>query len=90
VAELQDAKQQYADQIAKVENEGKRYEQTIEESDVKGHEITAVTALIEEKARLAEEKGQMKKKCKEEKKRLDAELEKMKQKKSDLEQTEQT
>ena len=57
---------------------------------MKGHEITAVTALIEEKARLAEEKGQMKKKCKEEKKRLDAELEKMKQKKSDLEQTEQT
>jgi hypothetical protein len=31
----------------------------------------AVTAMIEEKARLGEEKTQLKKKCKEEKKRLD-------------------
>lgn len=44
----------------------------------------AVTALIEEKARLAEERTQMKKKCKEEKKRLDEELEKMKKKKEDI------
>jgi hypothetical protein len=57
---------------------------------VKEHEIIAVQALIEEKARLAEDKQQLKKKCKEEKKRLDAELERMKQKKVDLEQAEQS
>lgn len=48
----------------------------------------AVTALIEEKARLAEDKQQLKKKCKEEKKRLDVELERMKKRKVDLEQEE--
>lgn len=39
---------------------------------------------------MAEDKQQLKKKCKEEKKRLDAELERMKQKKVDLEQAEQS
>ena len=48
----------------------------------------SVTALIEEKARLAEDKQQLKKKCKEEKKRLDVELERMKKRKVDLEQEE--
>lgn len=48
----------------------------------------AVTALIEEKARLGEERTQLKKKCKEEKKRLDEELEKMKRRKEELQQEE--
>jgi len=48
----------------------------------------AVSALIEEKARLGDEKQGMKKKCKEEKKRLDQELERMKKRKEDLEQEE--
>jgi hypothetical protein len=61
-------------------------EESIEESSVKEHEIMAVTAMIEEKARLAEDKQQLKKKCKEEKKRLDVELERMKKRKVDLEQ----
>lgn len=55
---------------------------------MKEHEIVAVSAMIEEKARLADEKTQLKKKCKEEKKRLDAELERMKQRKDDMEQEE--
>jgi hypothetical protein len=37
---------------------------------------------------LADEKSQLKKKCKEEKKRLDEDLEKMKQRKIDLEKEE--
>jgi len=61
------------------------FETQIEKSAVKEHEIIAVSALIEEKARLAEDKSQLKKKCKDEKKRLDVELERMKQKKVDLE-----
>lgn len=48
----------------------------------------AVSALIEEKARLAEDKQQLKKKCKEEKKRLDQELERTKKRREDLEQDE--
>jgi len=57
-------------------------------SNIKEHEIIAVTALIEEKSRLDEEKKQLKKKCKEEKKRLDVELERMKKRKEDLDQDE--
>jgi len=48
----------------------------------------AVSAMIEEKARLAEEKTQLKKKCKEEKKRLDAELERIQKRKVDMDQEE--
>ena len=88
VAQLEDEKQQYQEQLNLVTQESTMLEQAIERSTVKEHEIIAVSALIEEKARLAEEKTQLKKKCKEEKKRLDAELEKMNQKKVDLEQAE--
>lgn len=48
----------------------------------------AVSAMIEEKARLADEKKQLKKKCKEEKERLDADLERIKKRKVDMEQEE--
>lgn len=50
--------------------------------------MLAVTALIEEKARLGEERTQLKKKCKEEQKRLDEELAKMRKRKEDLAQEE--
>ena len=43
-------------------------------SSVKEHEIVVVSALIEEKARLAEAKVQLKKSCKEEKARLEEQL----------------
>jgi len=69
-----------------MKSEAQNYEAQIEQSAVKEHEIMAVTALIEEKARLAQEKVQLKKKCKEEKKRLDEDLERMKKRKEDLEQ----
>jgi hypothetical protein len=48
-------------------------------SSLKEHEIVVVSALIEEKARLAEAKAQLKKSCKEEKERLDDQLAKMQQ-----------
>jgi hypothetical protein len=56
---------------------------------VKEHEITVVAALIEEKARLAEAKQQLKKSCKEEKQRLDEQLEKMKKNRERIENEEQ-
>jgi hypothetical protein len=46
-------------------------EQAVENSRVKEHEIMVVTALIDEKSRLNEDKVQLKKKCREEKSRLD-------------------
>lgn len=47
-----------------------------------------VTALIEEKSRLGEEKVSLRKKCKEEKQRLDGELEKMRKRREAMEQEE--
>lgn len=47
-----------------------------------------VSALIEEKARLAEAKTQLKKNCKEEKARLDTELETMKARREEIEKEE--
>jgi len=54
-----------------VQKEASTLEGQIDQSTVKEHEIMMVSALIEEKARLAEDKVQLKRKCKEEKKRLD-------------------
>ncbi len=88
VSQLQYEKTQYKEQIEQVTKESVDLETQIEKSSVKEHEIMAVTALIDEKARLAEDKQQLKKKCKEEKKRLDIELERMQQRKIDLEQDE--
>ena len=88
VSQLEYEKTQYKEEIAVVTKEATSTEQVIEQSTVKQHEIIAVTALIDEKARLAEDKQQLKKKCKEEKKRLDVELERMKKRKVDLEQEE--
>lgn len=88
LAQLKYEKEQYQQQIDKVTVEQQELDQKIESSTVKEHEIMAVTALIEEKARLGDERTQLKKKCKEEKKRLDEELEKMKQRKEELQQEE--
>ena len=58
--------------------EGEQLKTKIAEASVKEHEIVVVSALIEEKARLAESKQQLKKSCKEEKAKLDEQLERMK------------
>lgn len=47
-----------------------------------------VTALIDEKARLNEEKQQLKKNCRDEKAKLDQELEKMKKRREEMEKDE--
>ena len=55
---------------------------------MKEHEIMVVTALIEEKARLNDEKVQLKKNCREEKAKLDGDLERMKKKREEMEMDE--
>jgi hypothetical protein len=47
-----------------------------------------VTALIDEKARLNEEKLQLKKNCRDEKAKLEVELEKMKKRREEMEKDE--
>jgi len=42
---------------------------------VKEHEIAVVSAMIDQKVKLAEEKTQLKRNCKDEKKKLESELE---------------
>jgi len=76
--------------LKKISEESERLEDQINKASVKEHEIVVVSALIEEKARLAESKTQLKKNCKEEKSRLDEELEKMKKRREDIEQDEQS
>ena len=49
-----------------------------------------VTALIDEKARLNEDKLQLKKNCRDEKAKLDQELEKMRKRREELEKNEHT
>jgi len=56
---------------------------------VKEQEIATVTNLIEEKARLAEAKTQLKKNCREEQARLEKEKERMVKRKQDMEAAEQ-
>jgi len=53
---------------------------------VKANEVVVVSALIEEKARLAEAKTTLKRQCREEKTRLDQELEKAKIRKQKIEE----
>ena len=55
---------------------------------MKEHEIMVVTALIDEKARLGEEKLNLKKICSEEKAKLDVELDKRKKRKEEREKEE--
>jgi predicted nucleic acid-binding Zn-ribbon protein len=59
-------------------------EGTVEQSSVKEHEIMAVTALIEEKASLNEQKVALKKQCREEKAKLDKELDRITKRNEEL------
>jgi len=55
---------------------------------VKTNEVAVVTALIEEKSRLADEKKQLKRNCIDEKKNLDDQLEKARQRREAIEDEE--
>ncbi len=57
---------------------------------MKEYEVVVVSALIEEKARLAEAKVALKKNCREEKARLDQELERIKARRVKIEEDEQS
>lgn len=65
-------------------------ESQINSSTVKANEVVVVSALIEEKVRLADEKAKLKKNCREEKTRLDQELEKIKVRRQKIEEDEQS
>jgi len=71
--------------MVEVKSNAEQVESQISSCTVKEHEITAVNGLVEEKARLAEAKTQLKKNCKEEKKRIDQELERMRVRREELE-----
>ncbi|CDW88967.1 UNKNOWN [Stylonychia lemnae] len=81
-------REQYHQQVQSIQGEAEQIDQTIERSTVKEHEIMVVTALIDEKARLNEEKLQLKKNCRDEKAKLDQELEKMKKRREEMEKDE--
>lgn len=69
--QLEYEREQYTQQVTTVQRDSEQVEQQIEGSTVKEHEIMVVTALIDEKARLNEEKVQLKKNCREEQAKLD-------------------
>ncbi len=54
-----------------MQQQSEQLERAMEQSSVKEHEIMVVTALIDEKSRLQDEKLQLKKNCRDEKLRLD-------------------
>lgn len=89
VEQLEYEQEQYTQKMNEVESNTKQVEASIAACTVKEHEITAVNGLVEEKARLAEAKTQLKKNCKEEKKRIDQELERMRIRREELEKEEQ-
>ena len=76
--QLEYERQQYREQLQITQEEERQVEQQLHNSSVKANEAVVVTALVEEKSRLDEQKKQLKKACKEEKARLDMELEKAK------------
>ena len=77
VEQLDYERGQYKEKIVEVTTEADQLDNKVTDSSVKEHEIVVVSALIEEKARLAEAKTQLKKSCKEEKTRLEEQLAKM-------------
>jgi hypothetical protein len=64
-------REQYSQQVNLVTREAEQVDNQIERSNIKEHEIMVVTALIDEKARLNDEKVQLRRNCKEEKIKLD-------------------
>ena len=81
-------REQYSQQVNLVTREAEQVDNQIERSNIKEHEIMVVTALIDEKARLNDEKVQLRRNCKEEKIKLDQELERMKRRREDMEKEE--
>lgn len=88
VEQLEYERSQYVQEIQKVESEQQNLEKQIAKSTVKEQDIAAVTNLIEEKARLAEAKMQLKKNCREEQQRLEQEKERALKRKQDMEASE--
>lgn len=88
--QLEYEKTQYSEQIEIVSKESEQIEAQINSSTVKANEVVVVSALIEEKVRLAEEKAKLKKNCREEKARLDQELERIKVRRQKIEEDEQS
>lgn len=86
--QIEDEREQYQAQVKTVSREAESVESQIENSTVKEHEIMVVTALIDEKARLNEEKVQLRRNCREEKVKLEQELERMKKRREDMEREE--
>lgn len=89
VEQLEYERTQYKEQIEIVSGESEQVETQITNSSVKANEVVVVSALIEEKVRLAEAKTTLKRQCREEKSRLDSDLEKMKIRKQKIEEDEQ-
>ncbi len=53
---MEDELKQYHEEVKRIQREADSLDSQIEESQVKEHEVMVVTALIEEKSRLGEEK----------------------------------
>ena len=81
VEQLEYERGQYTEKIEEVTAEADQLDNQVSSSTIQEHEIVVVSALIEEKARLAEAKTQLKKNCKDEKARLEEQLAKMQQRK---------
>jgi Mg2+ and Co2+ transporter CorA len=71
-----------------VNKESETIDSQIERSSVKEHEIMIVTGLIDEKARLNDEKAQLRKTCRDEKAKLEQELERMRKRREEMEREE--
>ena len=82
-------RQQYNEQINITSQEQEQVDNQLHNSSVKANEVVVVSALIEEKARLNEQRVALKKNCKEEKARLEQELEKAKARRAKIEEDEQ-
>ena len=81
-------REQYSQQVDLVSREADTVDKQIERSNIKEHEIMVVTALIDEKVRLNDEKVQLRRNCKEEKVKLEQELERMKRRREEMEKEE--
>jgi hypothetical protein len=86
--QLEYEREQYDQQVRVVNKESETIDSQIERSSVKEHEIMIVTGLIDEKARLNDEKAQLRKTCRDEKAKLEQELERMRKRREEMEREE--
>ena len=86
--QLEYEREQYDQQVRVVNKESETIDSQIERSSVKEHEIRIVTGLIDEKARLNDEKAQLRKTCRDEKAKLEQELERMRKRREEMEREE--